>query len=277
MTYANYIIADSQAYYYNTNTHIGKVSITGRTRLWHIEKACPYTIIMDRQHIYAGGDGEFAVFSNTDGQELWSAPVLGKVCGLAIADGILLVSTDRGIVYAYEANLPSMSHQSGIVTGVDTATVTAKLHDTGGSTCKISLCYGWENGGKDASSWQHVIDLGAYDQPASLQVRLKDLQVNRLYYCSIKAQNESGCVWLGSTCLTTAPLSVQAEPAYIDESPNRVNFRIHRPQWAASCEMQVNYRLTGSALVTDDYHVPTKKLVLPAGFRRCPATAAKTA
>jgi len=265
MKYANCLIADSQAYYYNTNTHLGKISSTDRSKLWHTEKACPYTMIMDQQYIYAGGDGEFSVFDKTDGQVLWSSRVRGKVYGLAIADRMLLVSTDQGGIYAYQANLASLSHPSGIVTGVSTASVTATLHDTGGSPCRISLCYGLKNGLSDESLGQHTVDLGTYEQPASLQGRLTHLQANRLYYCSIKAQNESGQVWLEPFCLMTAPLTVQAEPAQIDESQCQVTFRIWRPPWAADCDMQVNYRLTGSASVAEDYQVAANKLVVPAG------------
>jgi len=265
MKYANSLIADDQAYYYNTDSYLGKISRTDQTKLWHTEKACPYAMIMDQQYIYAGGDGEFAVFNKADGQVLWSAPVSGKVYGLAIAGRTLLVSTDQGGVYAYQAHLPSLSHPSGIITGPGTAKLTAMLQDTGGSTCRVFLWYGLENGALDESLWQHRIDLGSYEQSASVQGRLENLQANRLYYCSIKAQNESGQVWLEPVCLMTAPLEVLVEPAHIDESPSRVNFQIRRPAWAADCDMQINYRLGGSASVTSDYQVPTEKLVLRAG------------
>ncbi len=265
MKYANCLIADSQAYYYNTNTYLGKISSTDQAKLWHTEKACPYTMIMDQQHIYAGGDGEFSVFNKTDGQVLWSASVRGKVYGLAIAERMLLVSTDQGAVYAYQANLPSMSHASGIITGLGTAKVTAILHDTGGSACRLSLHYGLENSASDESLWQHSMDLGRYEQLAPVQGRLEQLQANRLYYCSVKAQNESGHVSLEPICFMTAPLDVQVEPAYVDESSSRVNFRIRRPSWAADCDMQVNYSLSGSATVTNDYQVPAGNLVLRAG------------
>jgi outer membrane protein assembly factor BamB len=265
MNYANCLIADKQAYYYNTNSTLGKISSTDKTKLWHTEKACPYTLIMDQQHIYAGGDGEFSVFNKTDGQVLWSAPVSGKVYGLAISNRTLLVSTDQGAVYAYQADLPSMSHLSGFVTGLGTAKVQAKLQDTGGSACRVSLCYGLENSDSDESLWQHTLDLGNYEQPGALQGRLEHLQANRLYYCSIRAQNESGQVWLNPLCLMTAPLDVQVEPAQIDESPSRVIFKICRPSWAADCDMPIHYRLTGSASSTEDYQVPAETLAFTRG------------
>jgi len=265
MKYANCLIADGQAYYYNTKTFLGKISSTDQTKLWHTQKACPYTLIMDQQHIYAGGDGEFAVLNKTDGQVLWSASVSGKVYGLAIADRTLLVSTDQGSIYAYQANLPSLSHLSGSVTGVSTATVTATLNDTGGSACRISLYYGLENGAANESLWQHSIDLGSYERSGSLQGRLEHLEANRLYYCSIKAQNESGPVWLEPICFMTAPLTIRAEPASVDESSGRADFHIRRPSWAADCDMPVHYRLTGSASCTEDYLAPAKTLRFTAG------------
>jgi outer membrane protein assembly factor BamB len=139
MNYANCLIADSHAFYYNTNTHLGKIGITDKTKLWHTKKACPYALVMDQQSIYAGGEGEFTVFDKSNGQERWSAPVLGKVYGLAIANGMLLVSTDQGCVYAYQATHPSLSCPTGCVTGAGTATVNTTLHATGDSPCKISL------------------------------------------------------------------------------------------------------------------------------------------
>jgi outer membrane protein assembly factor BamB len=51
--------------------------------------------------LVAGGDGEVAAFSMTDGEQLWTRPVSGAAKGLAVVDGALLVSTDTGHVHCF--------------------------------------------------------------------------------------------------------------------------------------------------------------------------------
>ncbi len=46
-------------------------------------------------------DDEVAAFDIASGNKIWSAPVRGRACGLAVANGGLYVSTDAGIVYAF--------------------------------------------------------------------------------------------------------------------------------------------------------------------------------
>lgn len=101
---ANYLISDGRAVYFNSNTHLTKMGRIRKAELWRIEESYPYAIIMDQSSLYAGGDGGFAVFDKTDGKKLWSAAVTGKVYGLAISDGCLLVSTDEGKVYCYRSH-----------------------------------------------------------------------------------------------------------------------------------------------------------------------------
>ena len=49
----------------------------------------------------AGGDGRVAAFDAATGEQRWSAPVDGKAWSLAVADGRLLVGTDRGSVHCF--------------------------------------------------------------------------------------------------------------------------------------------------------------------------------
>jgi hypothetical protein len=51
--------------------------------------------------LFAGGTDRVGAFSAADGKPLWSAAVDGRVFGLAVADGTLLVSTDTGVVAAF--------------------------------------------------------------------------------------------------------------------------------------------------------------------------------
>lgn len=265
MKYANCLIADDQAYYFNTNTYLARIDVGDRSKLWHTERVCPYTLVMDQRHIYAGGDGEFSVLNKSDGRVLWSAPVSGKVYGLAISKQMLLVCTDQGHIYAFQATLPALSQLTGVVTGTETASVTAKLHAPGDSPCRVFLYYGTENGGSDETVWQHAKALGTHEQPALVQDRIGPLQPDRLYYVSMKVTNASGSVWVEPTCVMTAPLRVQAETEQVAESPRTVKFLIRRSPWAAACEMPVNYRLIGSASGGEDYNVPAPEVILRQG------------
>ena len=69
--------------------------------LWKRPSRCPYSLILSGQVLVAGGDGEVEAFSATDGAQLWKGEVPGKVYGLAVSDGNLFVSTDRGHIHCF--------------------------------------------------------------------------------------------------------------------------------------------------------------------------------
>jgi outer membrane protein assembly factor BamB len=47
--------------------------------------------------------GEVVALRAADGQEIWRSAVDGGAHGLAVANGRLFVSTDKGHIYAFEA------------------------------------------------------------------------------------------------------------------------------------------------------------------------------
>jgi outer membrane protein assembly factor BamB len=100
---ANYLICDGRAVYINTDTQLSRMARIGKTELWRVDESYPHSIIIDRENLYAGGNDTFAVFRKISGAKLWSAPVVGKVYGLAISDDSLLVATDEGRVYCYRS------------------------------------------------------------------------------------------------------------------------------------------------------------------------------
>jgi len=51
--------------------------------------------------LFAGGAGKVIAVDPHTGQDMWSASVEGKACGLAVANGRLLVSTDTGRIYSF--------------------------------------------------------------------------------------------------------------------------------------------------------------------------------
>lgn len=61
----------------------------------------PYSLIRAGDTVFAGGDDKVGAFNADSGEELWKAKVKGKVYGLAVADGRLFASTDKGMIYCF--------------------------------------------------------------------------------------------------------------------------------------------------------------------------------
>lgn len=74
----------------------------GQCVLWRVECGHPLSLILAGGHLFAGGDGSVGAYSAADGARVWSAQTEGKAFGLAAAEGRLLVSTDRGVIHAFE-------------------------------------------------------------------------------------------------------------------------------------------------------------------------------
>lgn len=72
---------------------------------WRVECKAPYALVLANNLLIAGGDGTVAAFDATTGEAAWELDVPGKVYGLAVSDGSLLVSTDEGTVHCYRDNV----------------------------------------------------------------------------------------------------------------------------------------------------------------------------
>ena len=68
---------------------------------WKTDSAHPHELILAGNVLLAGGDNGVAAFDARDGKPLWNAPVVGKAHGLALANGRLFVSTDRGRIHCF--------------------------------------------------------------------------------------------------------------------------------------------------------------------------------
>ena len=70
------------------------------------KRACehPDALILAGNTLFAGGDGEVAAYDAGTGALLWTGTVEGRAYGLAVADGRLLVSTDRGRIHGFTCN-----------------------------------------------------------------------------------------------------------------------------------------------------------------------------
>jgi outer membrane protein assembly factor BamB len=71
--------------------------------LWRTTADYPHELIMAGETLFAGGDHRVAAFDAKTGRERWSASVTGKVHGLAVANGRLFASTDRGTIHCFAA------------------------------------------------------------------------------------------------------------------------------------------------------------------------------
>ncbi|MBM4089063.1 MAG: hypothetical protein FJ276_06450, partial [Planctomycetes bacterium] len=70
--------------------------------LWRTPCLQHESLILAGDKLFAGGDERVAAFDANQGNEIWSAPVRGRACGLACAQGRLLVSTDLGSICCFE-------------------------------------------------------------------------------------------------------------------------------------------------------------------------------
>lgn len=72
--------------------------------LWRVSADFPHDLVLAGKTLFAGGEDRVAAFDSASGKELWLAPVTGKAHGLAIANGRLFVSTDRGTIHCFRAS-----------------------------------------------------------------------------------------------------------------------------------------------------------------------------
>ena len=69
--------------------------------LWRTKTQQRDTILLSENTIVVGGQDEVAIRCGSDGSLLTTLPVEGAAQGLAIVDGKLLVSTDRGVIHCF--------------------------------------------------------------------------------------------------------------------------------------------------------------------------------
>lgn len=68
---------------------------------WRVRTDCDAELILAGNMVIAGGKDHVCVFNRANGQMLWSTKVEGLARGLAIANGRLYVSTDKGRIYCF--------------------------------------------------------------------------------------------------------------------------------------------------------------------------------
>jgi outer membrane protein assembly factor BamB len=73
----------------------------GLQRRWMIEHPRAYSLAVVGDLLLVGSDRCVSAIDGSDGRVLWRGNVDGQARGLAVADGRLVVTTDRGTVYAF--------------------------------------------------------------------------------------------------------------------------------------------------------------------------------
>ncbi len=116
----------TSGYKYNYNTKLVALdrSNGGAVKWQHTCNTRKFTIILAGDLLYTGGVGKVEAHSITDGSVVWSAPVNGRVRGLAAANERLFVSTDTGKIYMFgSSSVPADFDGNGTVDADDLMTL----------------------------------------------------------------------------------------------------------------------------------------------------------
>ena len=74
-----------------------------KTTRWKLACECSHALILGGDILYGGGVDQVVAVDASTGKLLWQEKIEGIAKGLAIADGRLLVSTDKGRIYSFGA------------------------------------------------------------------------------------------------------------------------------------------------------------------------------
>ena len=91
-----------------------------KCRLWEQPCECSDSFILAGDTLFLGGQDGVAAHRASDGEPVWTAKVDGRAYGLAVANGRLYVSTDRGVVHCFSNGAPQPP----------ASTATSSLRDT---------------------------------------------------------------------------------------------------------------------------------------------------
>jgi len=97
----NHLVVTPSHAYYSSDTTISKIDRSTKQVAWNVPCDYPYELILAKDLLFAGGNDRVAALSISNGSILWTAPVKGRVRGLAVADDRLFVSTNRGVIHCF--------------------------------------------------------------------------------------------------------------------------------------------------------------------------------
>jgi len=132
----NYLVVTASYSYYSSDTRIIKIRRSDKQLIWSVSSSHPYELILAGDTLFAGGDDEVAAISTADGSVLWTAPVMGRVRGLAVANGGLFVSTDLGAIHCFRTQTLGDLDADGDVDLADLAKFAEQWLKTGCGDCE---------------------------------------------------------------------------------------------------------------------------------------------
>jgi outer membrane protein assembly factor BamB len=117
-----HLIADAGTFYVERNGSLramdamliqtrGKISDPDRYKGPEWSRSCgdTYALVLAGDHLIAGEKDRVVAYRTRDGEIAWTHPVAGIAYDLAVADGALFVSTDRGEIYRFAKSRTSAS------------------------------------------------------------------------------------------------------------------------------------------------------------------------
>ncbi|HUT13763.1 MAG TPA: PQQ-binding-like beta-propeller repeat protein [Thermoguttaceae bacterium] len=95
------VVTDEVAYLATDTELIAMDRKNAKTVLWKLPCRCADSLILAGGVLLAGGDGEVVAVDADSGKQVWSGKVDGIAKGLAVADGRLLATTDKGAIHCF--------------------------------------------------------------------------------------------------------------------------------------------------------------------------------
>ena len=100
------MVVGEKAYFLATGTHLVAMDRQTRAELWKTACPCADELIQAGNSLVAGGAGRVLAVDAASGEVRWDVAVEGAAKGLAVVDGRLLVSTDKGRIYCFASQGP---------------------------------------------------------------------------------------------------------------------------------------------------------------------------
>ena len=97
----NAMVVDDGVAYMAADGKLAAAHLRSRKSLWTADTDTLLSLIKAGDMLVAGGVDEVSVYQASDGKRLWTHPIRGRVKGLACAGGLLLASTDEGLLVAF--------------------------------------------------------------------------------------------------------------------------------------------------------------------------------
>jgi outer membrane protein assembly factor BamB len=144
--------------------------------LWRTPCDHSESLILAGETLFAGGNGHIQAIDAQSGQPGWSTQVEGRVCGLVVANGRLLVSTDLGHIHCFENQLPdSTSTEQANVTESSASEQKVTREPSPVETASLELVRAWRDAAQCEQGFALLLGGGQFALASGLasQTRLQ--------------------------------------------------------------------------------------------------------